>query len=70
MGFQRRFVHAVQAWVEGDVRRAIDMHEEQSREHPRDLVSLTILRTKEWQLQLIRSADAADLNKRRSGDRR
>jgi len=39
---ERRFVAAVQAWVEGDVRRAIALHEEQAREHPRDLASLKL----------------------------
>jgi len=37
---EQRFVCAVAAWVEGDVPRAIALHEEQSREHPRDLASL------------------------------
>jgi hypothetical protein len=39
---ERRFIRAVQAWVEGDVPRAIALHEEQSREHPRDLASLKL----------------------------
>jgi hypothetical protein len=39
---ERRFIHAVQAWVEGDIPRAIGLHEEQSREHPRDLASLKL----------------------------
>jgi hypothetical protein len=37
-----RFIHAVQAWVEGDVRRAISLHELQAREYPRDLASLKL----------------------------
>jgi hypothetical protein len=39
---ERRFVHAVQAWVDGDILRAIALHEEQAREHPRDLASLKL----------------------------
>ncbi|MBC7377581.1 MAG: tetratricopeptide repeat protein, partial [Burkholderiaceae bacterium] len=39
---EMRFVHAVKAWVEGDVARAIALHQEQAREHPRDLVSLKL----------------------------
>ncbi|HXD40564.1 MAG TPA: tetratricopeptide repeat protein [Ramlibacter sp.] len=39
---ERRFVHAVLAWVDGDIPRAIALHEEQSREHPRDLASLKL----------------------------
>jgi len=37
-----RFVHAVKAWAEGDVARAIALHHEQAREHPRDLASLKL----------------------------
>ncbi len=39
---ERRFVAAVQAWVEGDTARAITLHQEQVREYPRDLVSLKL----------------------------
>jgi hypothetical protein len=39
---ERRFIRAVQAWVDGDVPRAIALHEEQVREHPRDLASLKL----------------------------
>jgi hypothetical protein len=39
---EQRFIAAVAAWVEGDVSRAIRLHEEQARTHPRDLVSLKL----------------------------
>lgn len=39
---ERRFVAAVAAWVEGDLARAIALHEEQARECPRDLASLKL----------------------------
>jgi tetratricopeptide (TPR) repeat protein len=39
---EHRFVAAVAAWVEGDVPRAIALHEEQAREFPRDLVSVKL----------------------------
>ncbi|RYX94226.1 MAG: tetratricopeptide repeat protein [Comamonadaceae bacterium] len=39
---EMRFVHAVKAWIDGDVPRAIALHEEQAREHPRDLASLKL----------------------------
>jgi hypothetical protein len=39
---EQRFVAAVAAWVDGDVSRAIRLHEEQARTHPRDLVSLKL----------------------------
>jgi hypothetical protein len=39
---ERRFVGAVEAWVHGDIARAIALHEEQARAHPRDLVSLKL----------------------------
>ena len=39
---EMRFVHAVKAWAEGDVARAIALHHEQAREHPRDLASLKL----------------------------
>jgi len=39
---ERRFIHAVKAWVEGDIPLAVALHEEQAREHPRDLASLKL----------------------------
>ena len=39
---ERRFIRAVRAWVEGDIARAIALHEEQAREFPRDLPSLKL----------------------------
>ena len=39
---EQRFVQAVKAWIDGDVSRAIALHEEQAREHPRDLASLKL----------------------------
>jgi hypothetical protein len=39
---ERRFVQAVAAWVDGDIPAAIALHEEQAREHPRDLASLKL----------------------------
>ncbi|MBX3652990.1 MAG: tetratricopeptide repeat protein [Ramlibacter sp.] len=39
---EQRFVAAVQAWVEGDLPRAVALHEEQAREFPRDLASLKL----------------------------
>lgn len=39
---EQRFIHAVAAWVDGDIARAIQLHEEQVREHPRDLASLKL----------------------------
>ncbi|MDP3761087.1 MAG: tetratricopeptide repeat protein [Ramlibacter sp.] len=39
---ERRFMHAVSAWVEGDIPQAIALHEEQAREYPRDLASLKL----------------------------
>jgi hypothetical protein len=39
---EQRFVAAVAAWVDGDVPRAITLHEEQARAHPRDLASLKL----------------------------
>jgi hypothetical protein len=41
-GREQRFVAAVGAWIDGDLPRAIALHEEQAREHPRDLVSLKL----------------------------
>ena len=39
---EQRFVQAVKAWIDGDVPHAIALHEEQAREHPRDLASLKL----------------------------
>jgi tetratricopeptide (TPR) repeat protein len=39
---EQRFVAAVAAWVDGELPRAIALHEEQAREFPRDLVSLKL----------------------------
>jgi hypothetical protein len=39
---ERRFMHAVEAWVDGDLPRAIALHEEQAHEFPRDLASLKL----------------------------
>ncbi|RYF67868.1 MAG: tetratricopeptide repeat protein, partial [Comamonadaceae bacterium] len=39
---EQRFIGAVAAWVAGDLRQAIRLHEEQAREFPRDLLSLKL----------------------------
>lgn len=39
---EQRFVAAVAAWIAGDLDRAIALHEEQARLHPRDLASLKL----------------------------
>lgn len=39
---EQRFVAAVAAWVDGDMARAIRLHQEQVQEHPRDLASLKL----------------------------
>ncbi|WP_207717625.1 tetratricopeptide repeat protein [Caenimonas soli] len=39
---EQRFIEAVSAWVEGDIQRAIDLHQEQAREYPRDLASIKL----------------------------
>ena len=39
---EQRFVQAIAAWADGDIRRAIALHEEQAREFPRDLASLKL----------------------------
>jgi hypothetical protein len=39
---ERRFIAAVGAWVDGDVGRAVALHHEQAREHPRDLASVKL----------------------------
>ena len=39
---EQRFVAAIAAWVDGNLPRAIALHEEQARLHPRDLASLKL----------------------------
>ncbi len=39
---EQRFIAAIAAWAQGDIRRAIALHEEQAREFPRDLASLKL----------------------------
>ena len=39
---EQRFIAAVAAWIDGDVARAVVLHQEQAREHPRDLVSVKL----------------------------
>jgi hypothetical protein len=39
---ERQFIAAVAAWADGDIPRAIALHEALAREHPRDLVSLKL----------------------------
>ncbi|MFS2167579.1 tetratricopeptide repeat protein, partial [Variovorax sp. Varisp62] len=39
---EQRYIAAVEAWAEGDIARAIALHAEQAREHPRDLVSVKL----------------------------
>ncbi|MDQ0589361.1 tetratricopeptide repeat protein [Variovorax paradoxus] len=39
---EQRFIAAVEAWAAGDIARAIALHAEQAREHPRDLVSVKL----------------------------
>ena len=39
---EQRFVHAVAAWIDGDMARATDLHDEQARLHPRDLASIKL----------------------------
>ncbi|MDO8279337.1 MAG: tetratricopeptide repeat protein [Burkholderiaceae bacterium] len=39
---EQRLVAAIAAWIDGDLPRAIELHEEQAREHPRDLASLKL----------------------------
>ncbi|HSW18225.1 MAG TPA: tetratricopeptide repeat protein [Ramlibacter sp.] len=39
---EQRFIEAVAAWADGDIDRAIALHDEQARLHPRDLVSLKL----------------------------
>jgi hypothetical protein len=39
---EQRYIAAVAAWSDGDIARAITLHQEQAREHPRDLASLKL----------------------------
>ena len=39
---EQRYIAAIDAWARGDVARAIALHTEQAREHPRDLASLKL----------------------------
>lgn len=39
---EERFIAAVAAWIDGDITRAIALHEEQAQAHPRDLVSVKL----------------------------
>ncbi|MBO9648338.1 MAG: tetratricopeptide repeat protein [Variovorax sp.] len=39
---EQRYIAAIAAWADGDIARAIALHEEQAREHPRDLASLKL----------------------------
>lgn len=39
---EQRFIEAIEAWVAGDIPRAIALHEAQAHEHPRDLASLKL----------------------------
>ena len=39
---EQRYVAAIEAWAEGDIAKAIALHAEQAREHPRDLVSVKL----------------------------
>jgi hypothetical protein len=39
---EQRFIQAVAAWIDGDVARAVALHEEQAKEFPRDLASLKL----------------------------
>jgi tetratricopeptide (TPR) repeat protein len=39
---EQRYIAAIAAWADGDIARAIALHQEQAREHPRDLASLKL----------------------------
>lgn len=39
---EQRYIEAVAAWAAGDIARAIALHQEQAKEHPRDLASLKL----------------------------
>ena len=53
---EQNFVAAIHAWVEGDIARAIRLHEQQAREFPRDLASLKL-----GQYHLFNQGDAAGM---------
>lgn len=53
---EQRFVAAIASWVEGDLQRAIALHEEQARACPRDLVSVKL-----GQYHLFNQGDAAGM---------
>jgi hypothetical protein len=42
---ERRFLEAIRAWTDGDVLRAVTLHEAQAKSDPRDLVSVKIGQT-------------------------
>lgn len=63
---EQRMVAAIAAWVEGDLPRAIALHEEQAREFPRDLASLKLgqyhlfnLGDAEGMLRIAKACEAA-----------
>ncbi|MDM0025807.1 tetratricopeptide repeat protein [Variovorax saccharolyticus] len=39
---EQRYIEAIAAWSAGDIARAVALHQEQAREHPRDLASLKL----------------------------
>lgn len=39
---ERRYIESIAAWAAGDIARAIALHQEQAKEHPRDLASLKL----------------------------
>jgi hypothetical protein len=39
---EQRYIAAIEAWADGDIARAIALHHEQAREHPRDLAALKL----------------------------
>jgi hypothetical protein len=39
---EQRYIAAIAAWADGDIPRAIALHEEEAKEHPRDLASLKL----------------------------
>ena len=53
---ERNFVAAVEAWVHGDIPRAIRLHQQQAREFPRDLASVKL-----GQYHLFNQGDAAGM---------
>ena len=53
---EQRFVACIAAWVNNDIPRAIQLHEEQAREFPRDLASIKL-----GQYHLFNRGDAAGM---------